>query len=367
MAGSGTVLARAASLGHQAIGFDIDPLSVMMATVATSRYTNDDLSDLIARLSRVVNEYSGVLCPLPWIDKDPETVEFIDYWYGKEQYSELRLIAFAIEKVSPYALRDPRGDFLRIALSRIIVTKDRGASLARDVSHSRPHRVSLKNEFDVTGHYLKSLRRLKDLVINREWEGAARVSQGDARCLDELPANSIDAVVTSPPYLNAIDYLRGHRLALIWFGFTISQLRVIRGESIGSERRGEGHVSKAVQATLEAMGEYEQLPLRQRGFIIRYAQDLISMTKEVQRTLRIGGTATFVVGNSCLKGIYLSNSDAVRACATDQGLKLTQQKSRSLPSSSRYLPVTGTKLANRMKEEVILTFEKAGSALHCSK
>ena len=39
----------------------------------------------------------------------------------------------------------------------------------------------------------------------------------------------------SPPYLTAIDYLRGHRLALVWFGSGILDQRSVRAGSIGAE------------------------------------------------------------------------------------------------------------------------------------
>jgi len=43
-------------------------------------------------------------------------------------------------------------------------------------------------------------------------------------------------VLTSPPYLNAIDYLRGHRLALVWLGHELGPLKEIRANSVGAER-----------------------------------------------------------------------------------------------------------------------------------
>ena len=43
-------------------------------------------------------------------------------------------------------------------------------------------------------------------------------------------------MVTSPPYLNAIDYMRGHKMSLVWMGWTIGALRDVRGEAVGVER-----------------------------------------------------------------------------------------------------------------------------------
>lgn len=58
--------------------------------------------------------------------------------------------------------------------------------------------------------------------------------QGDARRLP-LDDESIDLVVTSPPYLNAIDYMRCSKFSLVWMGYTIESLRHIRSASIGTE------------------------------------------------------------------------------------------------------------------------------------
>jgi len=42
-------------------------------------------------------------------------------------------------------------------------------------------------------------------------------------------------VLTSPPYLNAIDYMRCSKFSLVWMGHTIRELRNIRADSVGTE------------------------------------------------------------------------------------------------------------------------------------
>ena len=46
------------------------------------------------------------------------------------------------------------------------------------------------------------------------------------------------------------------------------------------------------------------------------------MLAEVARVLKSGGRATFIVGNSCLKGVFIKNSDAVEAAAQMADLNL---------------------------------------------
>ena len=69
-----------------------------------------------------------------------------------------------------------------------------------------------------------------------------------------------------------------------------------------------------------------------------------------------GGRATFVVGNSCLRGCDLNNALGLRTAAGTWGLRLEEHVERALPNSSRYLPITGRDLSKRMRTEAVLTF-----------
>lgn len=189
-------------------------------------------------------------------------------------------------------------------------------------------------------------------------KGKVRVDVGDARKMF-LMDGSVDAVITSPPYLNAIDYMRGHRLALVWFGFRLSELRAIRSNNIGAERAPEV-ASLEEQILHRALSDTTALAPRFRRMIERYAQDVLAMTMEVARVLKPNGAATFVVGNSCLTGVFIKNSEMVKFAARRAGLTLLQEVERDLPSQSRYLPTpVGGALGKRMRTETVLKF-KAG-------
>src|SRR5262249_23182290 len=127
-------------------------------------------------------------------------------------------------------------DVLRLALSRIIITKNLGASLARDVSHSRPHKVAEVSSFEVIPAFERSVKMIRQLLASAPPIGNVDIRLGDARSLKSIENAMIDVVLTSPPYLNAIDYMRGHRLALVWLGYRLSALKRIRSDSIGAER-----------------------------------------------------------------------------------------------------------------------------------
>ncbi len=180
---------------------------------------------------------------------------------------------------------------------------------------------------------------------------------GDARSL-KVRADSVDAVITSPPYLNAIDYMRGHRLTLVWLGYRSSDLRTVRSDSIGAERAPDKAGEQLIKEITSAMGKIEQMAPRHRAMIDRYAQDVWNVMNEIARVLKPGGRAVLVVGNSCLKGTFVRNSEAIVFAAKRAGLRVKKKIERDLPERNRYLPLSEGALSMRMRTETVLTFTK---------
>ena len=345
-------------------GFDIDPLAVLMSKVWTRRGKHDAVygvaSDLTAQAKRLGNFSHR---DLPWVAQCPETQGFIEYWFAEPQRSRVARLAWEID------LLRKQGDSwicdaLQLALSRIIVTKQAGASLAWDVSHSRPHRVRQDNDFDVYEGFRKAAARLVDLLDAEMLPVGGAVRQGDCRNLTSLKSRSIDAVVTSPPYLNAIDYLRGHKLALVWLGHTIPGLRDIRAGAVGTERAGS-QCSSSQAADLEnAVQSIRRLPQRQRAIVHKYAQDATLIVREMKRVLVTNGLMVLVLGDSNLRGVPVYNSRIFKHIAGQNGFVLDEERKRPLESNHRYLPIADSSgaLAKRMKVEVVQAYRVASSA-----
>jgi tRNA G10 N-methylase Trm11 len=363
MAGSGTVLRQASELGHTALGFDMDPLAVLMTRVWTTPVDEVAVDSAMEALLKNIKKLRLADVALPWIDEDSETTAFCHYWFGRPQLNDLRKLSFALEEMKRRRHKQKAQtaiDLLQIALSRIIITKDQGASLARDVSHSRPHKVADQSEFKVFEAFQRSVATVRQLLASAPPTGNVTMERGDARHLESVRNRSIDLVLTSPPYLNAIDYMRGHRLALVWIGHRLVDLRQIRSSSIGTERGPDSdRIGPLFEDIERAMVRVEKLTSRHAAMVARYAEDLYRMMSEIKRVLRPGGTAVLVVGNSCLKGAFIRNSAGVTQAASMVGLSLRKKVQRRLPTNRRYLPLpsaTTAPLGGRMRTESILTF-----------
>lgn len=175
MCGSGTVLSAAVDRGHAARGFDVDPLAVLMSSVATQAV---DTAQVVAEAERICARARASSVDEPRWD-DAETVKFAEYWFAASQRSQLNRLSRELDGVSDDAVRQA----LQLALSRIIVTKAPKASLAADTSHSRPHRVATESAYDVYRGFEGSVASLKKLLDERSIAiaGQVEVRRGDAR------------------------------------------------------------------------------------------------------------------------------------------------------------------------------------------
>lgn len=347
MCGSGTVLREAVERGFDCVGYDIDPLAVLMSQAWTSQVDAYRLLHDAHLIAERATDLRSDEVETPW--KTDETQAFADYWFAPQQMEDLARLAQCLKTT-----RLRSRPLLRICFSRLIITKDRGASLARDVSHSRPHRVATTSDFDVFKGFLRAARHVASRLEPDLISGKATVHLGDVRQMRDR--RLYDLILTSPPYLNAIDYLRGHRMSLIWMGHEIGDLRKVRSTSIGAERGVPGEpldveefIRRSPSCTITS---------RQLGWIQRFSGDMESLFSRLTLAVRPGGKIVLVVGNSFVRGATVDNVGIVVKKAEDSGLRLVGRSERQIPARRRYLPTpaSGSPLALRMRSEAIVKF-----------
>lgn len=364
MMGSGTVLALARLKGHRAIGVDIDPLAVLISKVWTKAVDAGEVRDKATHVLNCAREMCATLSTRDSYPRhaDQETRQFIAYWFDEYARRQLTSLAHAITRVRDDATRD----VLWCAFSRLIITKQSGASRAMDLSHSRPHRRFDRAPIKPFRKFLVAVERTVENCIDRknsERGPAPRINIGDARNLP-LSDASVDLVLTSPPYLNAIDYMRCSKFSLVWMGYCISELRRLRTDSVGTEAsKNASREDQDIRRVMAGLNLRPQLTSRDEAVLARYIDDMRHAVREVARVLTPGGKAVYVVGENTIRGTFIRNGLIVSAVAQLSGLKLAERRVRMLPANRRYLPPPtmnkdSTALNARMRREVVLTFRK---------
>jgi DNA modification methylase len=363
MMGSGTVVALARLKKHRAVGVDIDPLAVLISKVWTNAVAAEEVKakarEVLARAKRT---FSGMRQREAYpLRSDRETRRFVAYWFDGYARKQLASLSVAIRRVRNESTRN----VLLCALSRLIITKTSGASLAMDLSHSRPHKKFRSAPVKPFRKFLEAVDHVAENCVKKRGVDrgpAARVHLGDARDLPVRDA-SIDLVVTSPPYLNAIDYIRCSKFSLVWMGYRIPDLRELRAESIGAEAaRSDSKDKPAIKKILASLKLKPGLSKRDEAVLTRYIGDMRRALGEVTRVLAPGGKAVYVVGENTIRGTYIRNSRIVCEIAKLCGLRLQERRVRNLPANRRYLPPPSSRKSNsmntRMRREVVLAFAK---------
>lgn len=361
MNGSGTTTLEAYLLNRKGIGFDIDPLAVKIATVKVTPLEIDHF-ELVPRLLKKANKFYG---DNQLIDSsiasrfDVKTKQFIDYWFYPETARELMALLLTIEE---YKKGTPARDFLEVMLSSIIVTKSGGVSRARDLAHSRPHLDPDKRPKNAIKAFEQRLLKFTPIISGLpDHEPRPIIKQCDAKKLD-VADGSVHLVVTSPPYANAIDYMRANKFSLVWLGHSISDLGRMRRSYIGSESTGGLKKGRLPSFTEEVLGQLQDKDGKKEAILRMYMLEMRDVIKEMYRVLAPGRHAILVVGTSTMRGIDVKTPYCMADIAEGHiGFELTGIRPRSLDRDKRMMPFASgrTRIEQRMGTEEAIILKKA--------
>ena len=374
MAGSGTTLVEARLLGRSAIGFDLDPLACLIARVKSSDLDAQDIDDHAQAVITQVN------CDLEELRSErvsaavrerstPPDFPRRDYWFSPQVSKALALLSFHIGKSTmPEKVRD----FLWVAFSSVILSKVSVAN-ARDIIHSRHHHFEHSVPPDVVSRFQTRVKIMRKQIANFQGlcsqvpASTVEIHQGDARQLT-LPNDSIDLVVTSPPYATALDYSRAHFLAVAWmqpvFNLSMEQYMALAPGYIGSER---GHVDRIfkLDAQLEplptaqsALGSLKERDLRQAHLIQRYFKDMYAALGEMSRVLRPNGHVFIVVCPSHVRQVQIPTHTVFTEMGQALGLRSVAEYQRTINGNRRVLPYMREAFGDRMSTEYVLVYQK---------
>lgn len=362
MAGSGTTIVEALLLRREAFGFDIDPLAVRLCKVKTTWLDPGELgktgAEIILDAKKLRTAESALRRELER-RFDPVTKDFLDYWFLPESQLQLLAVVQTIERRTISPVRD----FFELVFSSCIIAKTGGVSLARDLAHSRPHRdLTKKVRSAITEFGLKLGRTLPKFHSLPSRVKRVFLDQRDAKDLP-LPSNSIDLVVTSPPYANAIDYMRAHKFSLVWLGHDLTALSQLRSRYIGSEKVGTYVADNLARKAASAVGKLMEHDSAKAKVLAKYLAEMSGVLAEVERVLKPGKAAVVVVGPSLMRGIPVETHEYLAEMGEKLGLRVAGIRKRKIDRDRRMLPVSfgrngDSMIEQRMHEEYVIGLVK---------
>lgn len=316
--GSGTTAIEAMLLGRNALSIDIDPFSRLLIKVKTTVYSSEDF-DLI---DQIINELHG---------SEPDEHESyfvpdipnIEKWFCNDSIVGLGYLKTKIDELS----RNNQNvkDYLYVVLAAIV----RKASNADEVS-PKPYISTRypKEPADPMVIFFKteSLYREAIMGFSEDVKGfncsSEILGSNDAR--DIMTDRVIDLSVTSPPYINAYDYVRSLRFEDLWLGLIEEhELRNSRKKYVGTEisQSFYDEYCYALQSPTLAplINEIEKVDKKRANIVKTYFEDMALNMNSVFSRLKHGGKYVIVVGNSNIRGQEIPTATVLREIAEENG------------------------------------------------
>lgn len=368
MVGSGTTIVEAFLAGCRGIGFDIDPMALRLCKVKATPLALDETAtagnQVLHRAQESLRQDGTELCQQ--LDARFEEAErkFLDYWFLPSTQLELMALIREIEGVQDSNIRE----FLELAFSAIIITKSGGVSMARDLAHTRPHRVQDKTRRSALDEYRKRLsKNLDSLAALARGSGTSEIFCGDAQKLPLLD-HAVDLIVTSPPYAsNAIDYMRAHKFSLVWFGHSLRSLSQLRRQYIGHDAVSGIELVELPDYARQVVASLTRVDQKKAKVLHRYYSEMTRCLAEMARVLKPGKAAIVVVGSSTMRGMDTRTDVCLGEIGKRVGFELVSIAVRELDRDKRMMPARRTRssprsqIEKRMHEEYIVGFLKPKS------
>jgi DNA modification methylase len=244
--GTGTTLVEAKLAGMRAIGLEGNPFPHFASSVKTDWNVDPDELSLQARkiADEVLAFYKsqgiddnlsfGNLKDFELKTLSPETTKLI--LANSISPLPLHKILVLFETLKQFE-SEPYYRHALLALGNALVFKISNLHFGPEVGVRK-----LKTDAPVVSNWLLEVEKIANDLrqISGKTYPDVTVHLADARNLDGLEPNSVDAVITSPPYPNEKDYTRTTRLESVLLGFINSkeELRELKKRLVRSNTRG---------------------------------------------------------------------------------------------------------------------------------
>ena len=325
-AGSGTTLVEARRAGARALGTELLAPAVLAARVKT---TFELEPRALAR-----------------------TAERVLTRARERPVGELPFLRETRRQFDPEALRDltrlrdalpmgggPVSEALRLAFGRILIPSSRlhrSPCLGYGPRRARSSALPFDRFHEAVSEMAADLAVLEG--ERRRWGPPAEVADRDARSAGWRP-RSVALAVTSPPYVNGMDYVMNYKVDLAWLGYARSyaDLAAIRRAQVACDNlpRREaapyldtsavrdpwlGEILARIRENLARKGSYRRNDVH--AIVHRYFADLRPVLAGVYRALAPGGRFVVVVGDSLLAGTYVPGDLLLARLGAAQGFRI---------------------------------------------
>jgi hypothetical protein len=301
--GSGTTALEANLRGFNAYGLEVDPYARLIGEASVQRFTRSELDELITFAAEFDKRFQKVRSIKSMIPAIPN----IHHWFSEKSVDNLvRLKRVILEFTET---RPQFQNFLLAAFGDII----RGVSFAERQS-LKPYVSSRfeKTPGDVVtlfrkclGKYIAGAKAVAEFA--GYGSGTIQWVKGDATSF--TLKGTIDVAITSPPYINAMDYVRCIRLESSWVGTGTGEIfSAVRASQVGESVRSKRQTLSPLVAGVikEDYDRILELDPGRGKTLAAYFEDMRHNLTCVFGALKSGGCYHVIVGDSVVRGVSVA-------------------------------------------------------------
>ena len=371
--GSGTVLLEANLRGHSAIGIDVNPFAQLISRVKVTPLPPNELTPylhhIIPRAKRSRSQ--------------PQKHSLLDSWIHPIARPALHNLSIAISDIPDedikafflitltsivrcLSLADPaipplvrlRQDRAHLAGKRYRKALDRSRSMSPALVYKAFADAAIRN-----------IRRMSELYDVQSALGSTQfTSNGSHAASTGLKSNSIDAIITSPPYCGSQKYVRSMKLEMTLMGCLQPELQHIDRHTLGTEAvstraRPLDKLLTDDQSVDRIITEVHRRNPVRALIASDYSRYLTSFANECARLLRPGGHLLVTFGRSTVAGIPFPADRIFSHAAKAADLRYIATLVDRIPS--RGLLTQRHRTAGRIDFEYIVWLRQPDVATRC--
>lgn len=328
--GSGTTLVEAAIKGINSVGIDINPLARFIAEVKTTKFSIKAIEESFKYILEKINNFD--INDWKYVETDFDHITKHDYWYSKENLIKLKYLSSIINSLEIVETKP----FFNLALAEII----RDVSFTRNGEFKRyridAEKIPTYNPNPFTLIVDKVKRNMDGLNDFLKDASKFTVNISDCNSVDKIPSsllakNSVDMVVTSPPYGDSrttVAYGQFSRWASEWFKFPNAK-NIDRTLMGGIPKKIESIDTLALAKELELI---KQSDVKRYYEVVTFLDEYAQSIKNVADVVRQGGRVCYVVGNRTVKEVQIPLDYFTAEMFEKNGFKHEITYVRSIPN-----------------------------------
>lgn len=403
--GSGTVLVEGMLSGIPNVaGNDINPLALFLAKVKTTQldistlqsYANNLLDSIRNRYEQYILQIDSVddvltnayeldltakngwgdnaphylteYCEKNNVDINIPSFKNIGYWFKPRVILLLQIIKDEINKIEDKNMRN----FAFVAFSETIRLVSNRRNGEFKMFRMPPVKVAkfvpdvIKEFSTILQRNIEKMNAFVEACSDTGTNSKVTIFQNNATVLQDVPNESIDLVVTSPPYGDSrttVAYGEYSRLSLQWLGIDNLSEKEIMGidKSLmgGAKFRNGFEYTIPSQSLRESLFRIKDKDLERAGDVYSFYNDLKNSIKAVSEKTKIGGYHFWVVGNRTVKGELLKTDVIITEIADSYGLEHVYTIDRNIinkvmPSLNSPTNESGVKAETMTNEHIVV-------------